>query len=343
MTNLAAKDNYPVARMPIPGQRAMLVAVVLMLLPNTAPVLARQDGKPVIGVLDFHEKGCRSEPFIAGLRDLGYVEGKTMIIDCQYNHDGGYLGLDQAAKDLVQRKPDVIAVFGHATSLAMKRATQTIPVVMSTSGEPVAIGMVQSLARPGGNITGVSYYNAELNAKRLELLKAVKPSIKRVALVTDPTAPPDLIDIYTHHTLEAARTLGLEAVTYNIRPLPELEAMVKDMARDRVDAIYVMPFQATLEEIRGFADLAKKYKLPTTHFSQRFVAAGGLMSYGVDYAAQRRRMATYVDKILKGAKPAELPIEQPARFQLTLNMATAKALGLQLPESVLLRADKVIE
>jgi putative ABC transport system substrate-binding protein len=203
--------------------------------------------------------------------------------------------------------------------------------------------MVQSLSRPGGNITGVSYYNAELNAKRLELLKAVKPGIKRVALVADPTAPSDLTDIYTRHTLEAAKVLGLEARVFNIRPVPQMESMIQDMIKDGIEAVYVMPFQATLEDIRGFADLAKKYKLPTTHFHKRFVAAGGLMSYGVDYEFQRRRMATYVDKILKGANPAELPIEQPARFELTLNMATAKALGLQVPESVLLRADKVIE
>jgi putative ABC transport system substrate-binding protein len=318
------------------------LVVMLSLWVVSAPALARQDGKPVIGVLDYTEKGCRSEPFIAGLRDLGYVEGKTVIIECQHSN-GQYEGVDRAAAELVRRKPDVIAVFGHATSLSMKQATQTIPVVMSTSGEPVAIGMVRSLARPGGNITGVSYYNAELNAKRLELLKAVKPGIKRVALVIDTNAPADLIDIYTRHTREAAKALGLEVTMVNIRPLPELEAMIKDMIKDRVDAVYVMPFQATLEEIRGFADLAKKYKLPTTHFHKRFVVTGGLMSYGVDYESQRRRMAGYVDKILKGANPAELPIEQPARFELTLNMATAKAIGLQVPESLLLRADKVIE
>lgn len=318
-------------------------AVLLSLLVLAAPAMAKQDGKPVIGVLDFHEKGCRSEPFIAGLHDLGWVEGKDMVIDCQHNKEGGYSGLDKAAQELVQRKPDVIVVFGHATSLAMKRATQTIPVVMSTSGEPVVIGMVRSLAKPGGNITGVSYYNAELNAKRLELLKAVKPGMKRVALVIDTNAPADLIDIYKLHTFDAARALGLGVVIVNIRPFPELEAMMQDMIKERVNGVYVMPFQATLEEIRGFADLAKKYKLPTTHFHKRFVVSGGLMSYGVDYELQRRRMAAYVDKILKGVSPAELPIEQPARFEFTLNMGTARALGLQVPESVLLRADKVIE
>lgn len=321
--------------------RAGCTVLALWLL--AAPAMAKQDGKPVIGVLDFHEKGCRSEPFIAGLRDLGWVEGKNMIIDCQHNKGDAYQGLDAAARELVQRKPDVIVAFGHATSLSMKRATQTIPVVMSTSGEPVATGVVQSLARPGGNVTGVSYYNAELNGKRLELLKAVKPGIKRVALVIDINAPADLIDIYKRHTFDAARALGLEAVIVNIRPFPELEAMIKGMIKDRVDAIYVMPFQATLEEIRGFADLARKYKLPTTHFHKRFVVNGGLMSYGVDYERQRRRLAGYVDKILKGQDPGNLPIEQPTRFELTLNMGTARALGLQVPESVLLRADKVIE
>jgi putative ABC transport system substrate-binding protein len=234
-------------------------------------------------------------------------------------------------------------VFGHGASLAIKQATQTIPVVMSTSGEPVAIGMVKSLAKPGGNITGVSYYNAELNAKRLELLRAVKPGIKRVALLIDPTAPRDLIEIYMRHTLEAAKTLGVETAAFEIRPLSKLEGLIQDMIKDRVDAIYVMPFLATLEEIKGLADLAKKYKLPTTHFHKRFVLGGGLMSYGVDYEYQHRRMATYVDKILKGANPADLPIEQPARFELTLNMATAKVLGLQVPDTVLLRADTVID
>jgi putative tryptophan/tyrosine transport system substrate-binding protein len=196
----------------------MSAATMLALLFIASPALAEQDGKPVIGILDFTEAGCRSEPFMAGMRDLGYIEGKTMVIECAHSN-GQYTGIDRAAADLVKRRPDVIVVFGHATSLAIKQATQTIPVVMSTSGEPVAIGMVKSLAKPGGNITGVSYYNAELNAKRLELLRTVKPGIKRVALVIDPTAPRDLIDIYTRDILEAAKTLGVESATFDLRPL----------------------------------------------------------------------------------------------------------------------------
>ena len=305
--------------------------------PANKPVLPR------IGIFAFSNASgdCQNKAFTEGMLELGYVEGKNIVIDCQ--HASGHREIDAAVAELVSRRPDVIVAFGHAPALAVRRATRDIPIVMSSSGEPVAAGLVASLARPGGNVTGVSYYNTELNAKRLELIKEILPGVKRVALIRDPHAPADLIDVYARHSSAAAKTLGLELHVLDVNKPDDLDALYAQMAKDKIEAVFIMPFHTLFKEIPRISRLASLHKLPTMHCHKSFVPAGGLMFYGVDYAVQHRRMATYVDKILRGAKPADLPVEQPARFEFHLNRATAEALGIKLSPAILMRANKVIE
>lgn len=322
----------------------LITATILFVLTlDMAPAATERTDKARIGIFAFSNASgdCQNKAFTEGLFELGYVEGKNIVTDCQ--HVSGHQEIDSAVAELVRRRPDVIVAFGHAPALAARRATRDIPIVMSSSGEPVAAGLVTSLVRPGGNVTGVSYYNTELNAKRLELIKAVLPGVKRVALIRDPHAPPDLIDVYARHSREAAKTLELELHLVDVNSPDELDARFAQMARDKIEAVFIMPFHTLFKEIPRIALLAKLHKLPTMHCHKSFVTAGGLMFYGVDYAVQHRRMAAYVDKILRGANPADLPIEQPARFEFHLNRTAADLLGLRLSPAVLLRANKVIE
>ena len=310
---------------------------------TTTGATTEKADKPRIGVFAFSNSSgdCQNKAFAEGLLELGYVEGKNIVTDCQYA--SGHQDIDSAVAELVKRRPDVIVAFGHAPAQAVSRATRDIPIVMSSSGEPVAAGLVASLARPGGNVTGVSYYNTELNAKRLELIKAVVPGIKRVALMRDPHAPQDLIDVYARHSSAAAKTLGLELHVVDVNHPNDLDDLYAQMAKNKIEAVFIMPFHTLFKEVPRIARLAKQHKLPTMHCHKSFVPAGGLMFYGVDYAIQHRRMATYVDKILRGAKPADLPVEQPARFEFHLNRTTADVIGLTLSPAVLMRANKVIE
>ena len=318
-------------------------ALVALTFGASTGAAQEKTGKARIGFLAFASPtgDCQNKAFTEGLQELGYVVGENVVLECQ--HASGHQEIDAAAKELVRRRPDVIVAFGHAPALAVRRATRDIPIVMSTSGEPVTAGLIASLARPGGNVTGVSYYNTELNAKRLELIKAVVPGLKRIALIRDPNAPQDLIDVYGRHSSEAARTLGLELHIFDVSNANELDAVFAQMAKEKMEAVFIMPFHTLFKEIPRIVGLAKLHKLPTMHCHKTFVPSGGLMFYGVDYAVQHRRMATYVDKILRGAKPADLPVEQPARFEFHLNRATAEGMGLTLSPAVLMRANKVIE
>lgn len=320
---------------------AFVVAALLFIAPPA--VTAEKAETARIGVFAFAGASgdCQNKAFVEGLRELGMVEGQNIVIDCE--RASGEQTVDAAATALVSRRPDVIVVFGHAPTLAIRRATQEIPIVMSTSGEPVAAGLVASLARPGGNITGVSYYNTELNAKRLEIIKSVVPGAKRIAFIRDPRAPADLLDVYTRHSTEAAKMLGVDLHIVDVSSPGAIDALYPQLVKANVDAVFIMPFHALFKEIPRIVQLAKQFKLPTMHCHKTFVPAGGLMFYGVDYEIQHRRMATYVDKILHGAKPADLPIEQPARFEFHLNRTAADALGLKLSPAVLMRANKVIE
>jgi len=297
---------------------------------------------PRIGFLAWDAASCRSEAFMTALRELDRVEGRNVVIDC--HHAGGrHDGLATAAAESVRRRPDVIVAITHDYAEAARRVTRDIPIVMIVGGDPVAAGLVASLARPGGNITGVGHFSPELNAKRLELLKAVSPRIKRVAvLVFSPDKTSDLGQFNLRDTAQAAKALGLELRVVEVDDGEKLDRAFDAIVSARADAVYVLPNRLFAVQMQRIADLAAWHRLPTIHFYEKFPEVGGLMAYGVDFQAVHRRAAVYVDKILKGANPAELPIEQATRFELVINLETARNLGLKVPQALLLRADKVI-
>lgn len=321
---------------------AMWTAAMLSALALAGPVPAQEGGMPRIGFLVLSEWQCRNEPFAAGLRELGYIEGKNIVVECR--HAGGRdERLQSVAEELARSRPAVIVALNHAWALAAQHATKDIPLVVISSGDPVASGFAASLARPGGNITGLTYFATELNAKRLEYLKTVVPGLKRVAVLKNPKSPRVLLDAYLRETRAAAKAYGIELTIVEATSEPELERAFDEIVQVKAQAVYILASFIFSEMGQKIADLANWNNLPTMHFHNRYPAIGGLMSYAPDYNLLHRRTATYVDKILKGAKPAALPIEQPSRFELHINLATARELGLKVPESLLLRADKVIE
>jgi putative ABC transport system substrate-binding protein len=320
---------------------AVLAIAVVAVMFSAPGANAAETKLPRIGFLAFQEGGCRNEPFHQGLRELGYVEGKNFTFDCRHAH-GRFEALDAAAVELVRAKPDVIVVFGHAPSRAAQRATKEIPIVMSASGEPVDLGFVQSLARPGGNITGVSYFYTELNIKRLEYLKTLLPYLKRLAVLIHAGVPVELTNAYLRDCETAGRALGFGIQVVKFTKMENLEEAFAEMVRSRAQALFVAPMREVAAETKRLVELSNHHRIPTIHFRKAFAKEGGLMSYGAEYAVLYRRTATYVDKILKGAWPAELPVEQPARFEFVINAKAAKALGLRIPPELLVRADEVI-
>lgn len=320
-----------------------LVFLAGVLLAASAGAADTTDRKiPRIGLLEPDEPYCRNESFFAGLRDLGYVEGKNIVIECR--HAGGrYENLPGAARELVSRRPDVIVTRSHPVAEVARQATQDIPIVTIVSGDPVAAGWATNLARPGGNLTGMTYFAWELYAKRLELLKAVVPDLKRVGLLMEPKPSKTLNEMYLHVNQEAAKRLGIELVAIEADDRAGIKRAFETMAGAKIQAVHVLGYLLFSEEAQLIADLALLHNLPTMHFLHEFPSMGGLMGYGPDYPSLRRRLAVYVDKILKGTRPAELPIEQPTRLMFSINLATARELGLKVPPSLLMRADKVIE
>ena len=277
--------------------------------------------------------------FLDGLRDLGWVEGKTIAIEYRSARWNPEL-FDDLAEDLVRAKVDVIVTIGDAAKAA-KQATNTIPIVMTGSSEPVADRLVASLARPGGNVTGMSTMTAELGSKRLELLKEVVPGIARVAVIWNPASISSNRELQT--TSAAARALRVALKPMEVRNADDLARVFASLEKERPDGL-TMFFDAKSTGYRVLVgDFAKKHKIPTIFGAREFAQAGGLMSYAPDVAQSFRRAATYVDKILKGAKPGDLPVEQPTKFELVINLKTAKALGLTIPQTLLLRADEVIQ
>jgi len=279
--------------------------------------------------------------FIQGLRELGYVEGQNITIEYR-SSDGKYERLPDLAADLVRLKVDVIVVPAPQNALAAKNVTRTIPIVMASAGDPVADGLVASLARPGGNITGLSgLVGPEIGGKRLGLLKEAVPTVSRVAFLSNPANPPSAA--YLGETKTAARSVKVQLQMLEAREPGEFERAFAAMTRERVDALLVLNDGMFLIHRTQIAVLAAKQRLPTMFGGREYVDAGGLMSYAASGRDNFRRAATYVDKILKGAKPADLPVEQPTKFELVLNLRTAKALGLTIPPSLLQRADEVIQ
>ena len=272
--------------------------------------------------------------------DLGYIEGKNINIEYRFA-SGRVERLPELAAELVRLKPDVIVTPLTAASLAAQQATGTIPIVIAGVADAVGAGLVASIARPGGNVTGLTSISAELGGKRLELLKAVAPKASRVAVLYNPADRSNVLILKDLH--EAASALDLTLQPLEVRERGEFEGAFVAMSRERVDALFGAPGVLTFEHRKTVVDLAAKSWIPTLWGHRHFVDVGGLMSYAVNFYDQCRRAATYVDQILKGAKPGDLPVQQPTKFELVINLKTAKALGLDVPGTLLTRADEVIE
>ena len=273
-----------------------------------------------------------------GLRDFGYVEGRNLIIDYR-SADGRAERFPDLASELVRLKVDLIVTRGTPAARAAKNATGTIPVIMATMGDPRAI--VASFARPGGNITGVTTFSTELTAKRIELLKELVPNLSRVALlhnIGNPAAPPEW-----EETKTAARSLGLQAELLDVRSQGDLGRAFELAVRRHVGALLIGADGLTQMHEQAIVDSVARNRLPAAYPAREFVEVGGLMAYAVNYPDLYFRLASFVDKIFRGARPGELPVQQPTKFELVVNLKTAKALGLTIPPSVLLRADEVIQ
>ena len=308
-----------------------------------APLAARGQAKnvPVVGYL-IERSGPTSfdEAFRRGLRELGYTEGRNIVIEYRWA-DGKTERLPLLAAELVRLKVDVIVTSGTPGGLAAKNATSTVPIVMASGGDFVADGLVASYSRPGGNITGLSVFARELSGKRLEILKEAIPGITRVAAAFN-TLNPGTRSLFKE-TEAAATKLGLTAVPLDIRFPDGVEPAFAEAVRLRASGVVIISDGATIVHRAELGSAALKHHLPTIFANKTYLEGGGLMSYGPDIIAVWRRAATYVDRILKGAKPADMPIEQPAKFEFVINLKTAAALGLAIPPALLQRADELIQ
>ena len=305
---------------------------------------AQQQKKvPRIGFLtasSVSSMAARTEALRQGLRELGYVEGKDIVIE--YHYAGEKLDrLPALAAELVRLKVDVIVSAGGAVTRATKQATVTIPIVMAFDEDPVGSGFAASLARPGGNITGLSTLAPEISGKRLEILKEIVPKLSRLAVVGNSTVPGNAQSL--KETELAAGALAVQLQYLDVRNPGDIETAFRAASKGRAEAVLVLTNIFTISHRTEVVDLALKSRLPTIYRAPEYVEDGGLMSYGMSTTAFFRRAATYVDKILKGTKPADLPVEQPTKFELVINLKTAKQIGLTIPQSVLYRADKVIK
>jgi ABC-type uncharacterized transport system substrate-binding protein len=320
--------------------RRIGLAVVLALVLASFAAEGQRAGKVAhigyLSPLSAARDSPNMEAFRQGLRDLGYVEGKTALIDARYA-DGKLEILPELAAEIVRLNVDVIVAAPTPAVRAVQQATRTIPIVMAFSGDPVGEGFAAGLARPGGNITGHSAAVAEMSAKRVEFLKSLVPKLSHVALLT----PLDGVRAIVSGTEGAARSLGLQVSTTLVRNPSDVDHAFSSMPGAHVGGVIVD--LALRQHQKQILALALKSRLPTISGPREFVEAGGLVAYGPNFPDLFRRSAAYVDKILKGAKPADLPIEQPTKFDLVVNLKTAKALGLTVPRTVILQADQVIE
>jgi len=297
----------------------------------------------ILGISPVARTGSRLEAFLLGLRDLGYVEGRNIVIEYR-DHGGKVERLPTLAAELVALKVDVIVAANTGAGLASMQTTKTLPIVVAAAADPVTSGLVGSLARPGGNVTGLSALAPELVGKCLELLSQAVPGVSRVAVLWQPGALDERTDKDMLKAADVAgRALGMRLQFVEARGPAHIDRAFSDMTRARAGALTVLTSVMFTNERRHLVDLAAKTRLPAVYPQRDFVDAGGLLSYGPNGPDLFRRAATYVDKILKGAKPADLPVEQPTKFELVINLKTAKALGLTIPPSVLARADEVIQ
>ena len=322
--------------------------LTLLLSASATPLnaIAQTAGKVHrIGFLGMRVRSTPSNPdpyydaFVDGMRKLGYVEGVNLTVEWRFA-EGKSDRLASLAAELVQMKVDLIVTHSAPASQALKRATDSIPIVVAATGDPVGSGLVTSLARPGGNLTGLSLMNTDFASKQVELLKTLKPRLARIAILTNPDNPSH--PVLLKPVQNAAQQIGITTLLVAAR-LQELERAFAGMARERVEAVAILSDSLFIGQRRQIAELLAKHRLASVYENRLEVEAGGLMSYGADAAILYRRAATYVDKIFKGAKPGELPFEQPLVLQLVINRKTATALGLKIPQELLLRADEVIE
>src|SRR5712692_411749 len=321
-------------------------AVLALLALGAAPHNAGAQQPAKIARVGYLSSGSASgtvswvEGFRVGLRELGYVEGKTIVIEWRFA-EGTYERLPALVAELVRLKIDVLVAPGSPAIRAARQATGTIPIVMAPSEDPVGAGFIKRLARPGGNIKGITNISSDLAHKQIDLLREVVPKLSRVGFLVNPENPLHVVFLKSSHA--ASQRGGVQAMPVIARALDEIERAFLTMREERVGAVVVEPDPFFIGQAQRVAELAAVNQLPSAMSYGRYAEAGGFVGYGPDYADINRRAATYVDKILKGAKPGDLPIEQPTKFELVINLKTAKALGLTIPRSILLRADRVIE
>jgi putative tryptophan/tyrosine transport system substrate-binding protein len=284
--------------------------------------------------------GHRAQAFVQGLRDLGYVEDQNIVIEYRWA-EGRLHRLPGFVAELVHAKVDVIVSSATPAIRAAKEQTSTIPIVMAGVTDPVGVGFVASLAHPGGNITGLTHLSQDLSGKRLELLKEVVPRLQRVAVLWNPNHPGQAAAFKEAQV--AAQALKVTLIPMEVRNREELERALSGLGKERPQALFELPDPLTFTNRQLITEFAAKHKLPAMYGFREYVDAGGLMSYGTSFPDLVRRAATYVDKILKGTKPADLPVEQPMKFELVINLKAAKQIGLTIPPNVLARADKVVK
>ena len=330
-------------------KKAVLLSILVVVLQLAAELIvdAQQPEKvPRIGYLassDPATDSARSEGIRLALRELGYIEGQNIAIEYRYA-EGKNDRHPKLAAELVRLKVDLIVVAGGVGTIrTLMNATKTIPSVMVGGADPVEAGLIESLARPGGNVTGLTILSRELGGKRLELLKEAVPKLAHVAVLYDPTTQAGVLQVKEVLPV-AARALKLTLRSWEVRDADGFDKVFAALSKQRPDGLYVPASGALMRaNQKRIVAFALKSRLPSIYYFREYVDAGGLMSYGVDLADSYRRVATYVDKILKGAKPADLPVEQPTKFELVINLKTAKQIGLTIPQKVLARADKVIK
>ena len=325
-------------------RRKLLVALGAGAFAAPLRAFAQQQGKVWrVGFLTAGSSSTDARSFASfrqGMRELGYDEGRNIAYETRWA-EGTLERLPGLAADLVGLKPDVMLVANTPSVLAAKKATRIIPIVMTGVGDPVGTGLVDSLARPGGNVTGITNIIGEMAGKRLELLKQAVPRLSRVAVLGQPSDP--IFAVQMGHAVAAARSLKVEVFPVEIHAVSELDRAFETIVKRRADGLIRLGDALVVPGRQRTSELARKYRLPTMAIQMEDVEAGFLMSYGPNRVEQFHQAATYVDKILKGAKPADLPVEQPTKFELAVNLKTAKALGIKIPQSIMVRADKVIE
>jgi putative ABC transport system substrate-binding protein len=322
----------------------VVAALCLLLLAAPLAAEAQQAGKVYrLGFLGNSTAALEANlvgPFREGLRDLGYVEGRNVVIEYRWA-EGQYERFPALVAELLALKVDVIVTAGTPAAVAVKQATTTVPLVMAAVGDPVGTGLIASLARPGGNLTGLAAISPDLESKRLELLRELLPKLSLVSFMVNPVNP--LHSVSEKHAREAAKVLRLRLEFVGVRTEAEFDHAFETIARERPGAMIVLADRVFLHNRQRIVAFAARHRLPTVYPYRELVDAGGLMCFGPNYSEMHRRAAIFVDKILKGAKPADLPVEQPTKFELVINLKAARALGLTIPPSVLAQADEMIQ